>query len=346
MNTGKGESLGEHQQTHIHKLETDLKKPVIALVVPAYNESENLRHFLDLVNQTTENLNDYSWEYIFVDDGSSDDTWELIKDLAQTDPRVRGVSLSRNFGKEIALTAGLELAGDVDALIFIDADLQHPPHVIADMVTQWEQGYQIVSTKREAIQYSMTRKIGSRFFHFMLNRFSDLKDQTRGTDFRLLDREAFRVLKTFEERTRFFRGLIDWMGFKKTFVTFSAPDRAKGESAFKFSTLIQMAINSFTTFSLLPLRVTGWLGLTVVSLTLAVLFYMIISQFFFTQYFTPLAYFVVFNTLLFGVVLTALGLIALYIGHIHTEVIRRPLYIVQDRIGFNATSNLESQNEI
>jgi len=326
--------LGKHHHTNIHKLETDLKKPLIALVVPAYNESKNLRPFLDLVNQTTENLCGYFWEYIFVDDGSSDKTWELIEDLARTDPRVKGVSLSRNFGKEIALTAGMELAGDVDALIFIDADMQHPPHVIADLVAQWKNGYQIVATKRETIQYSMTRKIGTRFFYFMLDRFSDLKLQPRGTDFRLLDRGVLKVLKTFEERTRFFRGLIDWMGFKKTFVTFSAPDRANGESAFRLGNLTRMAVNSFTTFSLLPLRVTGWLGLTVVSLSLAVLFYMVITQFFFAQVYTPLAYFVVFNTLLFGVVLVSLGLIALYIGHIHTEVIRRPLYIVQNRVGF------------
>ena len=176
--------------------------------------------------------------------------------------------------------------------------------------------------------------MGARFFYFMLNRFSDLKDQSRSTDFRLLDREALKVLKTFEERTRFFRGLIDWMGFKKTFVTFSAPDRTKGESAFKLSNLIQMAVNSFTAFSLLPLRVTGWLGLSVVTLSLGTLFYMIITQFLFEAIYTPLAYFVVFNTLLFGVVLAALGLIALYIGHIHTEVIRRPLYIIQNKIGF------------
>ena len=327
--------MDKSHQTKIHKLETDLKKPVIALVVPARNESENLRAFLDLVNQTTEKLSAYHWQYIFIDDGSSDNTWGLIEELAQTDPRVKGVSLSRNFGKEIALTAGLELAGDVAALIFIDADLQHPPQVIADLVKQWENGYQIVATNRETIRYSITRKMGARFFYFMLNRFSDLKVQPKGTDFRLLDREVLKVLKTFEERTRFFRGLIDWMGFKKTFITFAAPDRANGQSTFKLGNLVQMAVNSFTTFSLLPLRVTGWLGLTVVSLSLTVLFYMIITQFFFAQVFTPLAYFVVFNTLLFGVVLAALGLIALYIGHIHTEVIRRPLYIVQNKVGFD-----------
>lgn len=326
--------MGKHLQTSIHKLETGLKKPIIALVVPAYNESGNLKAFFEAVNSTLENLDSYFWEFVFVDDGSSDNTWERIEELARFDSRVKGVSLSRNFGKEIALTAGMEVLGDVDAVIFIDADLQHPPQVIEELVAQWEEGYQIVATKRETIQYSMTRKMGARLFYYMLNRFSDLNVQPKGTDFRLLDRGVLKVLKTFEERTRFFRGLIDWMGFKKTFVTFSAPDRKNGKSTFSLSDLANLAINSFTTFSLLPLRVTGWLGITVVSISLATLFYMITTQFVFQAVYTPLAYFVVFNTLLFGVVLAALGLIALYIGHIHTEVIRRPLYIVQDRIGF------------
>ncbi len=307
----------------------------IALVVPAFNESKNLRQFFREANKTTNNLGSYSWEFIFVNDGSSDNTWELIEDLAGADPRVKGVSLSRNFGKEISLTAGLEATTDADAVIFIDADLQHPPSLIVELVAQWECGYQIVATQREAIQYSLVREAGSRFFYYMLKHFSDLKIHAKATDFRLLDKEVLNILKTFEERTRFFRGLIDWMGFRKTIVTFSAPDRAQGKSTFSLSDLTRMAVNSFTTFSLLPLRITGWLGLTVVSLSLAVLFFMVITQFFFSQVFTPLAYFVVFNTLLFGVVLAALGLIALYIGHIHTEVIRRPLYIVQDKVGFN-----------
>ncbi len=326
--------MGTSRQSYVQKLDTDLKKPIIDLVIPVYNEARNLKAFLESVSETVDKLNSYYWQFIFVDDGSQDDSWEIIEDMARFDPRVKGVSLSRNFGKEIALTAGVESVSDADAVIFIDADLQHPPSVIAELVAQWEEGYQIVATKRETIEYSWTRKAGSRLFYFMLNRFSDLKVQPKATDFRLLDREVLKVLKTFEERTRFFRGLIDWMGFRKTFVTFSSPDRVNGKSTFNLSDLANLAVNSFTTFSLLPLRVTGWLGITVVSLSLTVLFYMIISQFFFAQVYTPLAYFVVFNTLLFGVVLAALGLIALYIGHIHTEVIRRPLYIVQNRIGF------------
>jgi glycosyltransferase involved in cell wall biosynthesis len=321
-------------KSNVQKEPLDQRKK-IALVVPAFNESGNLLQFFRETNDAIHSLGSYCWEFIFVNDGSSDNTWETIEELACEDPRVKGVRLSRNFGKEIALTAGMEAVTDADAVIFIDADLQHPPALIAKLVTEWESGYQIVATQREAIQYSLIREAGSRFFYYMLKHFSDLEIHSKATDFRLLDKEVLNVLKTFEERTRFFRGLIDWMGFRKTSVTFSSPDRVQGKSTFNLGNLTRMAINSFTTFSLVPLRMTGWLGLTVVSLSLFLLFYMMITQFFFAQIYTPLAYFVVFNTLLFGVVLAALGLIALYIGHIHTEVIRRPLYIVQNKIGFD-----------
>ncbi len=322
-------------QSNAQKEPLDQRKK-IALVVPAFNESENLLQFFKEAKNATHGLGSYCWEFVFVNDGSSDNTWEIIEEMACDDPRVKGVRLSRNFGKEIALTAGMEAVTDADAVIFIDADLQHPPALIAKLVAEWECGYLIVATQREAIQYSLIREAGSRFFYYMLKNFSDLEIHSKATDFRLLDKEVLNVLKTFEERTRFFRGLIDWMGFKKTFVTFSAPDRAQGKSTFSLGDLTRMAINSFTTFSLVPLRITGWLGLTVVSLSLVTLFYMIITQFMWEGIlYTPLAFFVVFNTLLFGVVLAALGLIALYIGHIHTEVIRRPLYIVQNKIGFD-----------
>ena len=155
------------------------------------------------------------------------------------------------------------------------------------------------------------------------------------TDFRLLDREVLDVLKTFKERVRFVRGLIDWMGFRKTSVTFSAPERISGKSTFSLRSLTLLAINSFTSFSLLPLRITGWLGLFVLMISGPLFFYMILSHLVlaYTKY-TAQAYFVVFNTFLFGIVLAALGMIALYIGHIHTEVVQRPLYIIQGRVGF------------
>lgn len=305
----------------------------ITIVVPAYNEQDNLPLFHDAVNKVIRDLDRYEWQLLFVDDGSRDNTWRVIQSLAKSDSRVGGISLSRNFGKEIALTAGAEAIKKSDAVVFMDADLQHPPALIRELVGKWEEGYQIASTRRTAIKYSLVREAGSRLFYSVLRRYSDLDIQPKATDFRLIDGKVLAVLQTFEERTRFFRGLIDWMGFKKTVVDFEAPCRRNGSSSFNLRGLIKFAVNSITTFSLLPLRFTGYLGLFVTLGSAMVLAYMVGAMWLVGEIFTPLAYFVVFNTFLFGVVLAALGMMALYIGHIYAEVIRRPLYIVQERIG-------------
>ena len=312
------------------------KKNKIAIIVPAYNEEDNLRIFFKETNEIIQNLEDYTWEFIFIDDGSDDSTWRIIDEMSNFHKSVRGVRLSRNFGKELALTAGvLESTEELDAVILMDADLQHPPSVIPQLVQQWESGHQIVTAQRKSIRYSIWRKIGSTFFYFMLNNFSKLNIQQKATDFRLLDQQVVKVIKNFPERNRFFRGIIDWVGFKKTSIIFDSPDRTGGKSTFSFNGLFNLAVNSFTSFSLMPLRVTGYLGVAVTTTSGILFLYMVISHLVLgLTLFTKLAYFVVFNTLLFGIVLVALGLIAWYIGSIHTEVSSRPLYIVQDRVGF------------
>ena len=312
------------------------KKNKIAIIVPAYNEEDNLPIFFKETNEIIQNLEDYTWEFIFIDDGSDDSTWRIIDEMSSFHKSVRGVRLSRNFGKELALTAGvLESTEELDAVILMDADLQHPPSVIPQMAQQWESGHQIVTAQRKSIRYSMWRKIGSNFFYFMLNNFSKLNIQQKATDFRLLDQQVVKVIKDFPERNRFFRGIIDWVGFKKTSIIFDSPGRTGGKSTFSFNGLFNLAVNSFTSFSLMPLRVTGYLGVAVTTISGILFLYMVISHLVLgLTLFTKLAYFVVFNTLLFGVVLVALGLIAWYIGSIHTEVSSRPLYIVQDRVGF------------
>lgn len=312
------------------------KKNKIAIIVPAYNEEDNLHIFFKETNEIIQNLEDYTWEFIFIDDGSDDSTWRIIDEMSNSHKSVRGVRLSRNFGKELALTAGvLESTEELDAVILMDADLQHPPSTIPQLVQQWESGHQIVTTQRKSIRYSMWRKIGSNFFYFMLNNFSKLNIQQKATDFRLLDKQVVKVIKDFPERNRFFRGIIDWVGFKKTSIIFDSPDRTGGKSTFSFNGLFNLAVNSFTSFSLMPLKVTGYLGVAVTAISTTLFFYMVISHLVLgLTIFTKLAYFVVFNTLLFGIVLVALGLIAWYIGSIHTEVVGRPLYIVRDRTGF------------
>ncbi len=310
-------------------------KQQITIIVPAYNEEMNILLFYEENRKIIRDLDVYNWEFIFVDDGSSDGTWKIIEKVSNKDSHVKGVRLSRHFGKEIALTAGVESAVNSDAVILMDADLQHPPAVVPELIKQWELGFQIVNTQRKSIKYSFLRETGSKLFYFMLNKFSTLDIQSKTTDFRLLDKEVLRVLKTFSERNRFFRGIVDWMGFKKTSIMFDSPKRNDGESTFSFRELFALAINSFTSFSMAPLRLTGYLGLAVTTVAGLLLTYMIFSHLILgLTIFTKLAYFVVFNTLLFGIVLAALGMIALYIGNIQMEVVGRPLYIIQNRVGF------------
>lgn len=314
-----------------------MSKPKISIIVPVYNESRGLNKFYKKVSEVIQDIDNFRWEIVFIDDGSIDNSWEIIKSLVAQDKRIKALRFSRNFGKEIALTAGVEHTNS-DIAICIDADLQHPPELIPILLKKWQEGFEIVVTiRKDAEDYSFFKKIGSKLFYYLMNRFSDLKIPPSSTDYRLLDKKVIQVLKTFKERTRLFRGLIDWMGFKKTYVTFTAPARKKGNSSFNYRKLFDLAINSLTSFSLLPLRLTGYLGLLITAGSGGLLLFMFITKFFFHWVYTPLAFFTVFNTFLIGIILCALGMIALYIGHIHTEVVGRPLYVVKEEVGFEET---------
>ena len=308
----------------------------ISIIVPVYNEEAGIELFYRTLTTLFEDSDNYDWEILFVDDGSSDGSWSEILRFSSDDSRISGISLSRNFGKELALTAGVEyVCSNADAVIFIDADLQHPPDVIPQFIREWENGAEIVAGIRKDVEdYSFTKKLGSRLFYAMMTRFSEINIPPNSTDFRLLDKKVIQALCTFSERTRMFRGLIDWMGFRKVFLEFSAPDRQNGNPTYSIKQLFRLALNSFTSFSLFPLRLTGFLGIFVCTMTLPLLVYMVISQMLQLNFFTPLAYFVVFNTLLVGITLSAMGMLALYIGHIHTEVVGRPLYIIRERTPF------------
>ncbi len=307
----------------------------ITVIVPVYNESENLELLYSKLDEVFSGLSGYNWDLLFVDDGSSDDSWEVITRLSEKHAGISGLCLSRNFGKELALTAGVEsIENNIDAVIFIDADLQHPPDIIPQFIDEWEKGADIiVGIRNKVSDYSIVKNLGSKLFYSIMKRCSDIDIPPNSTDFRLLDKKVVRTLCRFSERSRMFRGLIDWMGFKKAYINFTAPDRKNGKATYSFKKLFGLAVNSITSFSLLPLRLTGYLGILVFTFTGLLLGYMLISDFIFGQVYTPQAYFVVFNTMLVGIVLSAVGMLALYIGHIYTEVVGRPLYIIQKRAG-------------
>lgn len=294
----------------------------------------NLHSCLENVVDT---LPKFEWEFIFVNDGSKDHSLEVLKMLASADKKVKVLDFSRNFGKEIALTAGAHEAEHSDALICIDADLQHPPKIIPLLVEKWEEGAEVVITIRTEIEKQpLLRQMGSYLYYWLMRKMSGIELKKNTTDFRLYDKKVVQAFIRTTERERMFRGIMDWMGFRRSYIEFKADARAEGEPAYSYSKLWRLAVNSLTAFSLWPLRLAGYLGILISTITGGLFIWMFVNYLAFKVWvYTPLALVVVINTFLIGIVLIALGLVALYVGIIHTEVINRPLYIVREKIGFS-----------
>jgi dolichol-phosphate mannosyltransferase len=299
-------------------------------VVPFFNEGSNVDLFHQGLVPILAALPEVAFEIICVDDGSTDDTLARLIALGAKDPRVRTIELSRNFGKEIAVTAGLHHATG-DAVIIMDADLQHPPALIPRFVEQWEQGYDIVATKRTNFEKrSVFKKMASHAFYRLMDAISEVDMVSQTTDFRLLDKKVVALFNSFTERNRMVRGIIDWMGFKKTYIEFEAPARYAGQSVYTYKKLASLAINSITSFSSFPLKLTGYLGLMITLCSGFGIAVIIVDRLTYNVgNFTLLGLFIMLNTFMSGLVLSGLGLIALYIAQIHVEVINRPLYIVK-----------------
>lgn len=315
----------------------------IAIVVPVFREAANLSTLHARLESVIGKLKQYAWEYIFVNDGSPDNSFEVLTELAAKELNIKVLDLSRNFGKEIALTAGAHEAKDADAVICIDADLQHPPEIIPQLVEQWEAGAEVVVTIRTAIEKQpLFRRVGSNLFYWIISKSSSFEMIPKTTDFRLYDKKVIAAFCYATERGRMFRGIMDWMGFRRAYVEFSADARVEGEAGYSFFKLWHLAINSITSFSLWPLRITGYLGVLITASSGLLLLWMAGNILFRTNYgYTSLALVVVINTLLIGIVLISIGLVALYVGTIHTEVINRPLFIVRERLSSSAVNGVD-----
>jgi len=307
---------------------------LISIVVPVYNEARNLGPFYEALVKAAGSL-PYAFEFIFVDDGSHDKSVAILSALHKKDQRVRIVQLARNFGKEAAVSAGLH-ATKGDAAIIMDSDMQMPPSLMGEFITLWEDGAEVVVGVFASRNMSRIRETGAKVFYGTMRAIAHTKITPHATDYRLLDREVVDTFNGLSERDRITRGLIDWMGFERAYVPFEQAPRLHGKPNYSFKSLIELAINSFTSYSMVPLKLAGYMGVLILLLSVPAGLFMFIERFVLNDPFhwgvSGTAFLAMMLLFLVGVVLACLGLISLYIAHIHTEVINRPLYIARRNV--------------
>ncbi len=311
----------------------DERDPVlISIIVPVHNEDANVRPLYKKLIEHTDYLPN-KFEFIFIDDGSTDCSLLAMERLAHEDKRVRVIEFARNFGKEAAISAGLHAASG-EASIMIDADLQHPPERIGDFIAAWEQGADVVvGIRRTSKSETRLKRWASALFYQILQKIAHTKITPHATDFRLVDRKVMDVFARMTERNRITRGLIDWLGFHRTYVTFEAKQRASGSPSYTYRKLVALAVQAFTSYSLVPLKLAGYLGIFILLTATPTGIIMYVERYLLND---PLgwqirgtAMLAILLVILVGVVLACLGLMSLYIANIHAEVNNRPLYVVR-----------------
>lgn len=304
----------------------------LSIVVPLYNEADNV----ELLYQhlvTTLIKHDINYEIIFVDDGSTDQSFEIIRRLHRADKCVKAIRLSRNFGHQIAITSGMDHASG-EAVITMDGDLQHPPEMIPKLIEKWQQGFEIVTGIRKTTEkIGFIKKATAKFFYQLLNRMSNTKISENSADFRLLDRKVVEYLKRFPERSKFIRGIIGWIGFSQAEIEYNAPRRLAGETKYTFSKMFKLAVDGLTSFSSFPLRISILFGLFVAVLCLIYIVWAIYVRLF-TASAIPGWTSILISVLFLGAIqLLCFGMQGLYISRIYDEVRQRPLYLIADKLG-------------
>ncbi|MDF2634821.1 MAG: glycosyl transferase family 2 [Pelosinus sp.] len=318
---------------------------LISIVVPVFNEQENVKVFYQAVCKYVESV-EYSFELIFVDDGSTDETAIILDKLAQQDTRVRALLLARNFGHQIALTCGLDYAKG-DAVITMDGDMQHPPEMLPLLISKWEDGFEVVQTIRINTEgASWFKKATSGMFYRIINEMSNIHITEGGSDFRLLDRAAVETLKNFKEKARFIRGIISDIGYRQTYIEFIAPERFAGKSKFSIKKMANFALDGITAYSKVPLRLAFYLGLLTGLLSLFVTVNVVYIKLFTTEAVPGWATIAASVLFLGGLQLMGLGIIGEYIGRIFEEVKQRPMYWVSKELKSNGEMKAKKKDAI
>ena len=303
----------------------------VSIVVPVYNEEDNLREFHKRITEVM-SQEPYDYKIVFVNDGSSDGSAVVLSELAKEDNHVEAFLLSRNYGHQMALTCGLDNA-EGDAIVTMDGDMQHPPEIVPQLLRLWEQGNEIVITKRLATEDAgFFKNITSATYYKLINAMSKVEITPGGSDFRLMDRIAVDAFKQYRERARFIRGLVNTLGFKVAEVEFVAPPRFAGQSKFNLRKMLHFALDGITAFSNLPLRWAFYTGLIMGLISMALLGHVLYEKFVDEDIVPGWATTMVSILFLGGIQLVGIGILGEYIGRIFEEIKHRPLYLVSRHI--------------
>lgn len=306
------------------------KKSTVSILIPAYNEEAVLDKLYDRLDSLAANNKSFNFEFFFVNDGSQDATLDIIKELSKKDSRVAYLNLSRNFGKEIAMIAGLDHVSG-DATVIIDADLQDPPELIPDMLKYWKEGYDDVYAKRRSrAGESWLKKKTSELFYKVLQRSTRITIQRDTGDFRLLDRRCVEALKQMREAQRYTKGMFSWVGYRKKEILYDRDPRAAGETKWNYFKLSELAVEGITSFTTAPLRLSSFLGIAISLCAFVYIFVVIARTLVYGEDVEGYPSLMAVVLFLGGVQLLSLGIIGEYIARIFTETKQRPLYVVEE----------------
>lgn len=311
----------------------------LSLIIPLLNERDNLQPLYERTIGVVRSIG-LDYELIFVDDGSTDGSAEAIATLHAIDPRVKLVSFSRNFGHQQALTAGMDHATG-DAALMMDADLQHPPELIPELVSHWQAGYEIVYTVRESTEDAgLVKKVTAALFYRTFQKLTGIDMPGNAADFRLVDRKVLDAFGQIRERGRFLRGLTSWVGFKSKGVPYTAAARHQGVSKYNLRRMLKFAIEGILSFSTIPLVIGIYVGLAIALVSFAYLLFVLYAAAVTHEVVQGWTSMICLVGLIGGIQLILLGILGLYIGKIYEEVKQRPLYLVARRLGFEATARV------
>ncbi len=304
--------------------------PLLSIIVPVFNEEAVIPPFYERLRKVVHSQ-DGGYEIIFVNDGSTDRSMEELLKLRQSDPRIKIIEFSRNFGHQMAITAGLDYTRG-RAVIIMDGDLQHPPEVIPKLIQKWKEGFELVYTvRKETKEASYFKNLSATIFYSLINKIGDIHVQKHGADFRLVDRKVLENLKLLRERSRFMRGLFNWVGYSQTGVEFEADVRYAGTTKYSLKKMILFALDGITSFSSFPLRISTYFGLAVSTISFLYAAFAVYARLFTNIALPGWTSILVAVLFLGGVQLITIGLLGEYIGRIYNEVKQRPLYIIVKR---------------